>query len=181
LGPIRKMPCDPLAKLTVSPVAVAGPTLLSAAMRLAADTVVEVEAGATVVLGAFAAPVVAGDEEDEPQAARPVAAARVSAPTTHLDGVISRIFMLQSTNEEPKMFNAMFAGAPFGAVELRRQSSHRPIQLKMAPWAGRSPARLVYGAEAIPTIGPFRWVAPMDPSKGASPNEKTPPSPAASQ
>src|ERR1700677_2109643 len=98
------MPFGPLARLTVSPVAVAGPTSPSAAMRLAADTVVEVEVGATVVLGAFAGAVVVGEEEADPQAARPVAATRVSAPTTHLVGLILRISMPLPTHEVPGMF-----------------------------------------------------------------------------
>ena len=42
-------------------------------------------------------------------------------------------------------------------------------------------SRQAPGVAAIPTIGPFSEVPPIDPSKGAPPSAKTPPSVAASQ
>jgi uncharacterized membrane protein len=87
-------------------------------MRLAADTVVDVEVGASVVLGAFAAAVVVAEEEADPQAARPAAAARVSAPTTHLVGVIFRIFMPLTTNEVPGMFTLPPCSYPALAMSM---------------------------------------------------------------
>lgn len=128
LGPIRNIPCAPLARLTVSPVDVAGPIVLSAVTGLVVDVLatgggVVVDAGLDDVLADVVVVLVAVDDE-EPQAATLRAA--TSTPAAPRPRRSTRV---------PVPIMILTGGRPPAQPTFATLNPPTPLPLTLVPWS----------------------------------------------